>query len=109
MRRDRFLVSVFLVLGWILVVGAAFAWTLTHGGDKPELGAAPARWPSGTRLPLDSAVPTLVMFTHPRCPCTRASLHELQWIVEHANGNVHAYVVFARPRGEPPTHLRSPA
>ena len=97
-----------VVIGWMLVVGAGFVWTLTHGGDKPALAAAPAQWPGGTKLSLDPVVPTLVMFAHPRCPCTRASLHELQWIVDHSRGNVHAYVVFARPHGATPDWEKTP-
>ena len=35
-------------------------------------------WPSDTMLRLADDRPTLVFFMHPRCPCTRASIHELE-------------------------------
>jgi hypothetical protein len=43
----------------------------------------------------------LVMFVHPRCPCTRASLSELNAIANIAGSRVSTAVVFLRPEGMP--------
>src|SRR5688572_26669945 len=55
---------------------------------------APSVWPEGSRLPRVVARPTLVMFAHPGCPCTRASLDELAWLQTRFADRVDTYVVF---------------
>jgi hypothetical protein len=42
------------------------------------------QWPSATSLTLANDRPTLLFFVHPRCPCTRASVHELERILTRA-------------------------
>lgn len=64
-----------------------------------DAGAPPARWPEESRIPLDPGKPTLVFLAHPRCPCTRASLGELELLLAEAQGLVSAHVVFIRPAG----------
>ena len=63
--------------------------------------AAEATWPAASRLPLASDRATLVMFVHPRCSCSRASLQELLLLLSHCPGNVDAHVVFHRPSSQP--------
>ena len=66
-----------LVLIWLLVVGAGMAM-LTRYDNTPGLsGQPPKQWPEESGLPRPDGTSTLVMFGHPRCPCTRASLEEL--------------------------------
>jgi hypothetical protein len=68
--------------------------------STPGAGAsAPSEWPSGTRIVRATDRVTLLLFAHPRCTCTRASLTELASIVEHAPDRVSARVVFERPTG----------
>ncbi len=45
--------------------------------------------------------PTLLFFAHPRCPCTRASVAELNSIMGRFAGKVTAEVVFMHAGGEP--------
>lgn len=60
--------------------------------------AVPARWPAHSRITLDTARPTLVMFAHPQCDCTRASLAELAELMARSRQRPHAVVVFIQPR-----------
>ena len=39
------------------------------------------------------------MFAHPRCPCTKASLGELEQLVAHAGNQFEATVLFYEPSG----------
>ena len=43
----------------------------------------------------------LVLFVHPHCPCTRATLAELTELVHEAGPGLKARVVFVRPTGVP--------
>jgi hypothetical protein len=59
---------------WIgcLITGSVFLtrYERTPGSDAP----APSQWPSGVSAPRGPNLPTLVMFLHPNCPCSRASI-----------------------------------
>jgi hypothetical protein len=54
---------------------------------------------SGIRLVSDK--PTLVLFAHTHCPCTRASLHELDGILAETQNKISVTVVFTIPDGVP--------
>ncbi len=57
----------------------------------------PYHWPVNSQVELNPSGATLVLFAHPRCPCTRATLTELQRILTHSPANVTTWVVFFRP------------
>jgi hypothetical protein len=59
--------------------------------------AAPARWPSETRLDASHDAPTLVFVAHPQCTCTEASLDELAEILARAQTHPRTYVLFLKP------------
>jgi hypothetical protein len=42
------------------------------------------------------------MSAHPRCPCTRASLNELDNLLVEAGDRVRAHILFVRPAGVAP-------
>jgi hypothetical protein len=65
---------------------------------QPGLSAvSPATWPKNDWLNLSSDKPLLVMFAHPRCPCTHASITELALLAAQANGCFDRAVVFYEP------------
>jgi hypothetical protein len=51
--------------------------------------------PSGNVAAADT--PELVMFVHPRCPCSRAGLRELEQILARCDGRLRCRIVFVRP------------
>lgn len=71
------LIAIVGLSAWL--VGVAFgvreiaAYSITPG-DRAE---APATWPAGSTLSRAHDQATVVMFVHPECPCSRASLAEL--------------------------------
>jgi len=40
-------------------------------------GPTPLVWPDDAHLALDHAAPTVLLFAHPKCPCTRATIRQL--------------------------------
>jgi len=71
---------------------------LTEYQNAPGAPAeAPRMWPAESRLAPATDVPTLLLFAHPRCPCTDATLGELARLLRHAQEQVRTYVVFAQP------------
>jgi hypothetical protein len=57
---------------------------------------------------LDGRRPTLLIFLHPRCPCSRASLDELAIILDRCGDRVSAHAVVFRPRPDRGDWLPSP-
>ena len=91
---------IFLLAGlWLLAVTAGlsvlWAWENTPGAAAD----APARWPAGSTLSRAADAPTLILFAHPQCSCTRASLGEFQEILARATHPPRTYVVFLKPIG----------
>jgi hypothetical protein len=72
---------------------------MAYSSEPGSAAAAPADWPAESRLngPLDR--PLLVLFAHPRCPCTRASIGELARLMGRFPGQIDAHVVFLKAEG----------
>lgn len=84
---------------WVIAVGAGFK-TLLDYASAPGSAANPViDWPAQTRVPFDPARANLVMFAHPHCPCTRASIDSLTRIMMRCQGAIAAHVVYCRPAG----------
>jgi hypothetical protein len=91
-------VAVFVAWLALIFAGSAALWRYKQTPGAP--GAPPSEWPAGAALSRAPGAPTLVMFAHPMCVCTRASFDELEIVMERARGRVRAYVVFVSPEGE---------
>lgn len=74
-------------------MGALWSYSLTPGDQHEPL----ERWPTGSPIARLHDRPTLVMFAHPRCPCSRASVGELALIMARVPGRLAAHVVFPSP------------
>ncbi len=57
----------------------------------------PDAWPAVTDISRDPALDTLIMFVHPKCPCSRASLEELNRLLARFSGKVATQVWFTKP------------
>ncbi len=90
--------------GWIIVgllwisavaagLGAITRYEYTPG---PPAGA-PASWPSASRISRHEGRFTLVLFAHPECPCTRASLAELGRMRTRFKGHLDTSIQFRKP------------
>lgn len=96
MRYGKWIV---LAAAWSAAIGsglwAMFDYEMTPG----KVARLSGRWPRGSALTPDPRRPTLVLFVHPHCPCSRASLNELLVLVTHCGGKIKPLVVFLRPPG----------
>ncbi len=93
-----------LVVGvlWLAVLGTGFALLAREEFTPAAATAARAQFPSKSSLILDPAAPTLILFAHPHCPCTRATFHEFAELLASLPHPVAATVVFPVPEGTPP-------
>lgn len=82
---------------WLTVTSAGLALMLRHDTTPSPVEPAPAVWPANQPLPLFSDRPTLVIFLHPKCPCSRATVAELEQLMAAPVGKVSATAVILRP------------
>jgi hypothetical protein len=84
---------------WLAAILASTFLMLAYANSPSPAGTPPSAWPESSRIPHDSQHPTLVMFIHPRCPCSRASVGELAFLMAHCQDRVSAHVLFLKPAG----------
>src|SRR5260370_38164862 len=87
------------ILLWFVAAGAGLSLLASYKNAPGIAAVAPSRWPTGSRIKPAPDRATLVMLTHPQCPCTRASVEELDILMAHCQGRVNAYVVLMKPHG----------
>lgn len=85
---------------WLLLVGAAFLFLMRYEQVEGRRSMVPVRWPDSgsSAMSLQTDGYTLVLFAHPHCPCTEATLSELSKLSEH-HKNFKTYIVFLQPPG----------
>ncbi|HYF36789.1 MAG TPA: hypothetical protein VD994_15950 [Prosthecobacter sp.] len=84
---------------WLIAVGAG-TWVMLDYSEAAGVAAkAPAQWPKASSVVPAGDRPTLLMFVHPHCPCSRASLGELDRLIARGNGRFRTHVLFVRPEG----------
>ena len=87
---------------WVVAVATGFAFLLkyktTPAGDQ---GRPPELWPTASAIPRNPDGATLLMFVHPRCPCTQASISELARLLAAAPADISTEVIVAQPDGTP--------
>jgi len=94
-------VTMVLALVWLGGLVGCMAW-INHYSDTPgPTGLPPVQWPAGSQIPRDARQPTLVLFAHPQCPCTAATMGELDLLMAQAQGHLHAQVWFLKPDPSP--------
>jgi hypothetical protein len=94
--KNKYLVIVALIV-WVLFVG--WGWmALSQYENTPGQAQAspPQQWPAVTKIPRTVGLPTMVMFLHPHCPCSRASMTQLSLIMAHTQNKVNTEVVFVK-------------
>jgi hypothetical protein len=82
---------------WLLLVGIGAARFLTYENTAGSPTDPPLRWPKDSLLATASGRPTLTMFLHPQCPCSRASMTELTEVLARNQGRIDCNLVFFAP------------
>lgn len=92
---------------WVPAVGFGIGvlWRYSYTPARP--GTPPVDWPAGAPMQRHEGRATLVMFAHPQCPCSRASIGELAIIMAQTRSELDAHVIFYRPAGEPSNWART--
>src|SRR5262249_32971066 len=87
---------------WSGCVGLGLWALFNYALTAPFPADAAPSWPAATSLSRDKSHPTLLMFLHPNCPCSRASVAGLSRLLAQAGDRLAVRVVFVRPEGLQP-------
>jgi hypothetical protein len=95
---DRIAFTIVMFALWLAVVAFGFYIMARYDTTPGEARPAPVFWPQGSAIKPASAGWNLVLFIHPQCPCSRASLDELNVIMNSNPARAaSAQVVFLKP------------
>lgn len=98
-RRGHLVIPVVLS-GWLALIGAGFLTLFWYGTMPGTSQGKPVRWPADVAVALEPARPNLLLFAHPRCACTQATLRELARIEQACRGRVSIRMFFFLPEEE---------
>src|SRR5207245_1160620 len=79
------------------VVAGGFGLLHRYEATPGPVTIAPSSWPASSRIKPATDRPTLLLFAHPQCPCTRATIDELAQVMCRGRGKVAAHVLFYKP------------
>lgn len=96
-RGTRLLAASSIV--WILLViaGLVILWrySLTAGPASDH----PGHWPPSASTPIPADHPVMVLFLHPQCPCSRATIRQLARIQSKTQDRIEYRIFFLQPDG----------
>ncbi|HKQ49474.1 MAG TPA: RedB protein [Phycisphaerae bacterium] len=86
---------------WLSVVAVGTLALVGYQSTPGRAESAPSEWPPNCGLRSRPDLPQLLMFAHPRCPCTRSSIGELARLMTQCQGKLTATVLFYQPEDAP--------
>ncbi len=88
-------------IAWFVAVMAGLL-TLTAYDTAPGVAATPPpAWPSDSRLVRDADRGAVVLVLHPHCPCSRATVDELEALLPTVADRARVHVLLVAPDGTP--------
>jgi len=89
-------------LVWLALLWAGFGALLHEAYQPVPLTSLVTSFPQNSPLALDPKQPTLLLFAHPQCPCTRATFEELDQLRAQTNDGLAVTLIFTLPPHTPP-------
>jgi hypothetical protein len=100
-RLPKKLLLAGFVAAWLGAAGWGM-WRLAAYSLAPGAqGVAPSAWPESAALPRDRGTYTAVVALHPECPCSRATIEELDSILAHCGDRLEVHALFVDVPGLP--------
>ncbi|MFL5328550.1 MAG: hypothetical protein ACJ8C4_06510 [Gemmataceae bacterium] len=94
--------SVLLALGiaaWVAATLSGFVALARYEFTPGRATESAVLWPVGSTIERANDRPTLLIFAHPRCPCSQATVAELEKIVARCQDKLLVRVVLFCPEG----------
>lgn len=82
---------------WLVLILCAFYYLLVYQNKSIVSKSHPQSWPKSSSLSISHERPNLLMFLHPACPCSKASLAELDRLLSNFPNRLNVVLVFISP------------
>jgi hypothetical protein len=92
---------------WTAAVAFGMRSLILYATTPGAPATPPPHWPADAPLHPARERASLVIFAHPACSCTRATLHELERILDACGDRVDATLFFCEPHSRPPEWAHS--
>ena len=86
---------------WVMVISTGLVSLWRYTATEGEAAVAPRQWPLVKKDFLAQDHATLLITLHPHCPCSRATVGELEKLMAQAQGQLKTRALFIRPPGVP--------
>lgn len=89
-----------VVFAWAVLVLLGYGSMVFYSTAPAKSAVAVGKFPANSALSLGNSL-TLITFLHPQCPCSRATVSELEGLLAQRNlsGSLRAYVLVSKPSG----------
>ncbi len=82
---------------WLSAIGVGTAILVNYQSASGDMGTTRESWPAELAVPFPRESATLVMFAHPKCPCTRATMEELNRLLARCVQPLATHIFFLTP------------
>lgn len=80
---------------WVLSVTAGIYLLSRYSNTAGPVGPVQNKWPSVSRIAARAGEASFLVFVHPKCACTRATLGELERLMPYLDRRAQTYIVVA--------------
>ncbi len=85
--------ALFITL-WLIAVFIGYSTLLSYQSEPGRENPVPEKWPETSAVNPSKKPFTVLIFLHPHCPCSKASLRELERVLARRHRNTSAYAIF---------------
>ena len=96
--KSQLLITTIVTL-WLFVCAFLTAQLIAFGARPGEKAQTAKSFPQTTKLKLTKDKFTVVAFLHPQCPCSKATIGELEEFMGNHGDDSTAYALFLKPVG----------
>ncbi len=82
---------------WLMIVFIGIGILIQYENRPGNAGNPPKKWPIKSIMIPAMNTSTLVLFVHPHCPCTSATVGELELLLTQCRKKIKTYIVFFKP------------
>ncbi len=97
--RGKTIGLIILSMVWLILVASLTVGMINYANSPGKGPNPPKKWPKNIQLALFEDQSTIMLFAHPHCPCTKATLGELEKIMARCQRQVSSYVILIWPKG----------
>jgi len=98
MNKPLNAITFFSICLWLGLIISGFAYVLLYSFSPSPNVNVPGNWANSSQIRTQNNRPKLLMFLHPYCPCSLASLHALESLLTRLGQNKpETFLVFFKP------------